>query len=78
VNETGSTVDPFSTEEDRDQAIASYQHAWSKTRQGVANACGVAYQDLNKWKLYRELAKHHSAKRSRIEKELLRRPPAAI
>jgi hypothetical protein len=77
-SETFSAGDPFSTPKDRDQAITSYQSAWSKTRRDVAKACGVAYQDLNKWKLRRELAKHYSEKRSRIEKELLRRPPNAI
>jgi hypothetical protein len=67
--------DPFSTKAARNKAIQDFVDAWElPSRIAAAQKFNVHYQDLNRWKLHRELAKHRSVKQDRIEERILTRP----
>jgi hypothetical protein len=66
--------DPLANPVQREKAIVDFMDCWGiPTRLLAAKQLGVHYQDLNKWKLHRQLAKNHSLKQDRIEKGILKR-----
>jgi hypothetical protein len=74
-SEAEGKPDLFATAAQRERAILDFTtDCRLATRKAAAKKLGVHYQDLNKWKLHRYLAKGHSKKQDRIENEILTRP----